>query len=75
MIVRPSHLSRLRRVVPIALLAFAATSGGAVARTPHGGDFDRITADMQAAVARHDRRFYHAFENQLRELIDRALSD
>jgi hypothetical protein len=71
---RPATL-RLRRVVPIALLAFAATSGGAVALTPHGGDFDRITADMRAAVARHDSRLYHGFETQLRELIAHSLSD
>jgi hypothetical protein len=64
----------LRGAIPIALFALATSSGAAIARTESGGEFDRITGDMREAAARHDVRLYHAFEDQLRRLIDRSIS-
>ena len=50
----------------VILSALAAPAG---ARPTPGSEFDRITADLRAAVQRHDPRSYHAFQSQLEALI------
>jgi len=53
----------------------APLTGPAGARPAAGSEFDRITADLRAAVQRHDPRSYHAFRSQLEALIRTATSD
>jgi len=62
-------------VFVVVLTAFAGGGAGdARAASDAAAEFDRITADMRAAVARHDARAFHAFHAQLVELI-RAVTD
>jgi hypothetical protein len=56
----------------IGLVAAAGLSGPASAQTSVGAEFERVTADIQAAVERHDSRAYHEFRSQLDALIARA---
>jgi hypothetical protein len=62
--------------VLVVLLAGEGVAGGHDARgvTVSAAEFDRITADIRAAGARHDARAYHAFHAQLVELIRAATS-
>ena len=56
----------------VCLVTAAGLPGSASARSAVGAEFERVTADIQAAVERHDSRAYHEFRNQLDELIVRA---
>jgi hypothetical protein len=44
----------------------------AASSSADGAEFDRITADIRAAVERHDARAAHLYEAQLDRLIVRA---
>jgi hypothetical protein len=75
-------MTTTRRVRPVlsALVAVAACSGAAVAvpaaaGVHAGAEFDRITADIRAAIERHDTRAFHGYEGELQRLIARATSD
>jgi hypothetical protein len=68
---------RLRTLVIPTLFALAAagpTVPGTTATvlTSPGAEFDRITADIRAAVERHDARAAHLFGVQLERLIAQA---
>lgn len=67
----------VRRVAGAILIAIAlaALAGPASARPAPGAEFERITADMRAAIQRHDPRSYHAFQRQLRILVSSATSN
>jgi hypothetical protein len=70
---RRSHL--LGRLVATALLAEVAMTPASIAAgadASRGAEFERITADIRAAVARHDARLYHLYLNQLERLVDQA---
>jgi hypothetical protein len=68
---------RLRTFAIATLLAAAAggpaVPGPATALTSRGAEFDRITADIRAAVERHDARAAHLFGVQLDRLIAKAI--
>jgi hypothetical protein len=68
---------RLRTFVIGTLLALAAAGpaapGAATALTGQGAEFDRITADIRAAVERHDARAAHLFGVQLDRLVAKAI--
>jgi len=68
---------RLRTFVIGTLLALAAAGpaapGVATALTGQGAEFDRITADIRAAVERHDARAAHLFGVQLDRLVAKAI--
>ena len=59
----------------VTAVLLASLAGPAGARPTAGSEFDRITADLRAAVERHDPRSYHAFRSQLEALIRTATSD
>jgi len=59
----------------VSAVVLAAPAGSAGARPTAGSEFDRITADLRAAIQRHDPRSYHAFRSQLEALIRTATSD
>jgi hypothetical protein len=67
---------RLRILLIPTLLALAAAGsavpGSATALTSRGAEFDRITADIRAAVERHDPRAVHLYGAQLQRLIAEA---
>ena len=67
----------LRTFVIATLLALAAAGpagpGTATALTSPGAEFDRITADIRAAVERHDARAAHLFGAQLDRLVAQAI--
>ena len=67
---------RLRYAGLSVMLALAAAGSGvagtSAALTTQGAEFDRITADIRAAVERHDSRAAHVFGAQLDLLIARA---
>ena len=72
-------MHRQLRYVGISLLLALAAAGSAapgatIAASPSavGAEFDRITADIRAAVERHDARAAHLYEAQLDRLIVRA---
>ena len=50
----------------------AAVPGATAASLSAGAEFDRITADIRAAIERHDPRAAHQFGAQLDRLIARA---
>jgi len=66
---------RLVGAIIVSAVGLAALAGPAGARPAAGSEFDRITADLRAAVQRHDPRSYHAFRSQLEALIRTATSD
>jgi hypothetical protein len=57
-------------IIAIAIAVSAVTA--AAAGSPGGSEFDRITADLRAAIQRHDPRSYHLYVAQLEALIDEA---
>ena len=67
---------RLRGVGLSVLLALAiagsAVPGASAAAPSAGAEFDRITADIRAAIERHDARAAHQYGGQLDVLIARA---
>jgi len=63
---------RLVGAVLVTAIALSALAAPAIARPTPGSEFDRITADMRAAVQRHDPRSYYAFRSQLKVLISAA---
>ena len=68
----------VRRFVGAIIVTAVVLPGLAVpagARPTPGSEFDRITADLRAAVQRHDQRSYHAFQSQLEALIRGATSN
>ena len=66
---------RLVGAIIVSAVVHAALAGPVGARPTAGSEFDRITADLRAAVQRHDPRSYHAFRLQLEVLIRTATSD
>ena len=56
-------------LVAMAVGTFASPSTAAVSNV---AEFGRITADIRAAVVRHDSRALHQFEEQLHRLIAEA---
>ena len=62
----------VRGLALIGLVTAAGLPGPAYAQTLVGAEFERVTADIRAAVERHDSRAYHEFRNQLDALIARA---
>jgi len=61
--------SGVRGLTLAGLLMTAGLAGPASAQTVVGAEFERVTADIRAAIERHDSRAYHEFRNQLDELI------
>ena len=70
-----SCVRRLVGATIVTAVLLASLAGPAAARPAAGSEFDRITADLRAAVERHDPRSYHAFRSQLEALIRTATSD
>jgi hypothetical protein len=72
MTARHRNARGVRELVLIGLVTALLLPGPASARTSAGAEFERVTADIRAAVERHDSRAYHDFRNQLDALIARA---
>jgi hypothetical protein len=73
---RPAHARwrQLGATLPLAVtLAMALASPASAGAPPSGAEFERITTNIRAAVARHDARSYHLFRRQLESLVDEAI--
>jgi hypothetical protein len=67
--------ARLIRVVLTlaAAASITATTGPVAAGSWSGPEFERLTADIRAAVTRHDMRAFHEFHRQLDRLIEHSV--
>ena len=63
-------------VLTLAAALFMTTIAGPVAAQSRSGqEFERLTADIRAAVSRHDVRAFHEFHRQLDRLIELSVGD
>jgi hypothetical protein len=59
----------------VAAVCIIATAGPVAAHSRSGSEFERLTADIRAAVERHDMRSFHEFHRQLDRLVEQSVGD
>jgi hypothetical protein len=71
----PARVVRTVITLAAAAVCVTANAGPVAAQSRGGPEFERLTADIRAAVARHDMRSFHEFHRQLDRLLEQSVGD